>query len=112
MGDHTRPTRRLQPSRIGLPRPTAMAWGLLVLCMALLGAAINTGNNLLYLLFSLFAATLPVSLSLSLLNLLRLRASIDAPDTIPAGIPYTVTVYLRNRGRRAARAVRVRLFTR
>ncbi|MCZ6832747.1 MAG: transglutaminaseTgpA domain-containing protein [Acidobacteria bacterium] len=101
----------LQPSRIGLPRPTAMAWGLLVLCMALLGAAINTGNNLLYLLFGLFAATLPVSLSLSLLNLLRLRASIDAPDTIQAGIPYTVTVHLRNRGRRAARAVRVRLFT-
>lgn len=89
-----------------------MAWALLVLCVALLGAAINTGNNLLYLLFGLLAASLPVSLSLSLFNLLRLRASIDAPGTIQAGIPYTVTVHLHNRGRRAARAVRVRLITR
>jgi len=89
-----------------------MAWALLVLCLALLGAAINTGNNLLYLLFGLLAASLPVSLGLSLLNLLRLRASIQAPDTIQAGMPYTVTVHLENRGRRDARAVRVRLFTR
>jgi uncharacterized protein (DUF58 family) len=107
-----KPPRHLRPSRIGLPRPTGAAWALALLGLALLGAAINTGNNLLYLLFGLLSAALPVSLGLSLFNLVRLRATLQVAGTVQAGVPYTVTVHLRNLGRRPARGVRVRVFTR
>lgn len=111
MSSPTRTASGGKPTRIGLPRPTGMAWALALFCLALLGAAINTGNNLLYLLFGLLTAAIPVSLGLSLLNLARLRARLDAPDVIQAGVPYTVVVHLHNHGRRAARGVRVRVFT-
>ncbi len=99
-------------TRIGLPRPTAAAWALSFLGLALLGAAINTGNNLLYLLFGLIAAALPISLAGSLVNLLRIRVEMRPPAAPQAGVPFTVEIRIANSGRwLAARALRLRVVT-
>jgi transglutaminase-like putative cysteine protease/uncharacterized protein (DUF58 family) len=101
-----------RPSRIGLPRPTATAWGLGLLGLGLLGAAINTGNNLLYLLFGLLTATLPVSMAGSLFNLLKIRVALRLPPTAHAGAPFTLQVLLSNRRRRpASRSLRLEVVT-
>ena len=86
-----------RPSRIGLPRPTTGAWVIAVLGCGILAAAINTGNNLLYLLFALLAAALPVSMAGSLLNLVRVRAVFGHLPVVEAGRPATVSVVVHNR---------------
>jgi transglutaminase-like putative cysteine protease/uncharacterized protein (DUF58 family) len=101
-----------RPTRIGLPRPTATAWGLGLLGLGLLGAAINTGNNLLYLLFGLLTATLPVSMAGSLFNLLKVRVALRLPPPAHAGAPFTLQIFLSNRRRRpAARSLQLEVVT-
>ena len=64
----------------GLPRLTPPAWKLIFVTCGLLGAAVNTGNNLIYLLFSLLVASFPISLGVSRLNLRRLRLELQLPS--------------------------------
>ncbi|MFQ5670652.1 MAG: transglutaminaseTgpA domain-containing protein [Acidobacteriota bacterium] len=95
-----------------MPRPTGTAWGLLLLGLALLAAAINTGNNLLYLLFGLLAASLPVSMAGSLLNLVRVQLDVRLPQMPRAGVPFTLDVRVDSRRRRrAARGLRLSVVT-
>ena len=80
--------------RIPLPFPTASAWRLIFVALGLFGAAVNTGNNLIYLLFSLLVATFPVSLVLGALNLNGLRLDLRVPPAPRAGSPFTFEVGL------------------
>ncbi|MFQ5766591.1 MAG: transglutaminaseTgpA domain-containing protein, partial [Acidobacteriota bacterium] len=96
---------------MGLPRPTPLAWGLALMGLAILGAAFNTGNNLLYLLFSFLAATLPLSLVGSLLNLVRMDLRLTLPAAPQAGQPFPVRIELQSRRRRPARSLRITLFS-
>ena len=74
----------------GLPRLTPPAWRLIFVTFGLLGAAVNTGNNLIYLLFSLLVASFPVSLGISRLNLRRLRLELKLPSAPRAGASFPV----------------------
>ncbi len=64
--------------------------------------AINTGNNLLYLIFGLLISLIIVSGVLSELTLRGLRASIESPDEIFAKRPNLVRARLTNDKRRLA----------
>ncbi len=65
-------------------------------------AAINTGNNLLYLLLSWMLSLIVASGALSNLTLRGLRARRHAPPRIHAGRPFLMEVSLENRKRRFA----------
>ncbi|MBE0595789.1 MAG: hypothetical protein IH614_00810, partial [Desulfuromonadales bacterium] len=60
-------------------------------------AAVNTGNNLLYLLVSALLGFLTVSGFLGRGNLVGLRIELEWPEEIYAGAPSTATVRLENR---------------
>lgn len=68
---------RLRPTRIGL------AAGLVA--VAIVGAAVNTGNNLLYLLSSLMLTALPVSAVLARRVLRQVRVGLLLPEETTAG---------------------------
>ena len=59
-------------------------------------AAFNTGNNLIFIIFSAALGLLVVSECLSYWNLRRLAAEIDLPDCIPAGQPFVSVFALHN----------------
>ena len=80
--------------RFRLPRLTAPAWRLVFVAIGLLGAAVNTGNNLIYLLFSLLVAAFPVSVGIARLNLRRLHLGLHLPPAPRAGAPFTLDVEL------------------
>ena len=63
-------------------------------------AAVNTGNNLLYLLVSALLGFMAVSGILGRENLSRLKIRVDLPDEIYAGIATLATVRLENRSSR------------
>jgi transglutaminase-like putative cysteine protease/uncharacterized protein (DUF58 family) len=83
-----------RPRARRLPRLTPAAWRLVLLALGLLGAAVNTGNNLVYLMFSLLAAALPVSAAVGALNLRGLRGALKLPRAARAGAPFVVEVTL------------------
>jgi hypothetical protein len=86
---------RPSPHRRGSRRRlTPGAWKILLVTIGLLGAAVNTGNNLVYLMFSLLAAVLPVSWMLGSLNLRRLRCELRLPKAPRVGAPFTVDVQI------------------
>lgn len=62
----------------------AGGWGILT-CLAITAAAANTGNNLLYMLLAVLAASYAVSAWASRRSLLGLEAEIVAPDEITRG---------------------------
>jgi transglutaminase-like putative cysteine protease/uncharacterized protein (DUF58 family) len=98
--------------RSAAPRLTREAWALGLLALGLLGAAVNTGNNLLYLLFSLLAGAVPVSAFLSWRNLRCLDVDLVLPAAPSAGVPFAVDVEITNRHPRAsARSLVVALAT-
>ena len=76
---------RLRPRRT--IRPTRDGWWCLGAALALGFAAMNTGNNLLYLLASLLLALIVVSGILSEHSMRRLRVSAVLPEEIYAGRP-------------------------
>ena len=76
---------RLRPSRT--IRPTRDGWWCLGAALALGFAAMNTGNNLLYLLASLLLALIVVSGVLSEQSMRRLRLRAVVPEEIHAGRP-------------------------
>jgi len=59
-------------------------------------AAVNTGNNLLFLIVSAMLGFMAVSGTLGWLNIRRLAASVRIPDEVYAGTPTLLTVELTN----------------
>ncbi len=91
--------------------PTRLGWGFLLLLGGIAFAAINTGNNLLYLLVGICLAAMIISFAAGGRMLARLRGEVTAPDEILARDPTTLIVTLRNvhpRGASPAVEVRVR----
>jgi uncharacterized protein (DUF58 family) len=86
--DLFRPRRTIRPTRDG--------WWCLGAALALGFAAMNTGNNLLYLLASLLLALIIVSGVLSEQSLRRLRLTAVVPDELYAGSPSALGVRVAN----------------
>jgi uncharacterized protein (DUF58 family) len=89
---------RWQPRRT--IRPTREGWWCLAVTVGLGLTAMNTGNNLLYLLESMILALIIVSGVLSEQSLRGLRVAAVLPETIFAGAPSTVGARLVNTKRR------------
>ncbi|HSP06090.1 MAG TPA: hypothetical protein VLR94_02885, partial [Acidobacteriota bacterium] len=93
---------QILPLRIRLPRvPVAVQFtreGLIfvLLSLALGAAAVNTGNNILYLIFSLMLGMIVVSGILSRRILSGLRAGIEFPSNLFAGVRNTCYVSVSN----------------
>src|SRR3972149_6506725 len=85
MGRFFRWWRMLRPPRT--IRPTKEGWWFLFATLGLGFAAINTGNNLLYLLLSMLLGTIVVSGILSEQCLKRLRLYLAAPREPVGGTP-------------------------
>jgi uncharacterized protein (DUF58 family) len=83
-------------------RPTRDGWWCLFAAVGLGVAAVNTGNNLAYLLCSLILALIIVSGMLSDLTIRGLQVTVTLPDAIHATQPALVTVLFANRKRRLA----------
>ena len=83
-------------------RPTRDGWWCLFAAVGLGVAAVNTGNNLAYLLCSLILALIIVSGMLSDLTIRGLHVSVTLPDAIHATQPGLVTIAFANRKRRLA----------
>jgi uncharacterized protein (DUF58 family) len=91
--------RRWQPRRT--IRPTREGWWCLAVTVGLGLTAMNTGNNLLYLLESMVLALIIVSGVLSEQSVRGVRVTPLLPDTIHAGTPCTIGARVRNtKGRR------------
>jgi uncharacterized protein (DUF58 family) len=86
--DLFRPRRTIRPTRDG--------WWCLGAALALGFAAMNTGNNLLYLLASLLLALIIVSGILSEQSMRRLRLAAVVPDELYAGTPTALGVRVVN----------------
>jgi uncharacterized protein (DUF58 family) len=89
---------RLTPQRT--IRPTRDGWWCLGAAVGLGFAAVNTGNNLLYLLASLLLALIVVSGMLSEQSIRRLRVRASLPDEIHAGRPALLGARVTNLKRR------------
>ena len=93
---------RLLPLRIRVPRvPVAVQFtreGLVfvLLTLAIGAAAVNTGNNILYLIFSMMLAMIVVSGMLSRRMLSGLKPRLEFPDSLFAGVRNLCFVSLRN----------------
>jgi uncharacterized protein (DUF58 family) len=83
-------------------RPTREGWWCLFAAVGLGVAAVNTGNNLAYLLCSMLLALIIVSGMLSDLTIRGLHVTVSLPDTIHATQPALVVIALANRKRRLA----------
>jgi uncharacterized protein (DUF58 family) len=83
-------------------RPTRDGWWCVFAAMGLGVAAVNTGNNLAYLLCSMLLALIIVSGMLSDLTVRGLHVTVTLPDAIHATQPALVTIALANRKRRLA----------
>jgi uncharacterized protein (DUF58 family) len=83
-------------------RPTRDGWWCVFAAMGLGVAAVNTGNNLAYLLCSMLLALIIVSGMLSDLTIRGLHVTVTLPDAIHATQPALVTIALANRKRRLA----------
>jgi uncharacterized protein (DUF58 family) len=83
-------------------RPTRDGWWCVFAAVGLGVAAVNTGNNLAYLLCSMLLALIIVSGMLSDLTIRGLHVTVTVPDAIHAGQPALVTITLANRKRRLA----------
>ena len=86
-----RPRRTIWPTRDG--------WWCLLVVIGLGVAAINTGNNLLYLLVSLLLSLIVVSGVLSEQSMRGLRLEAEGPEEIYAGTPALFGAVLANRKR-------------
>jgi len=88
---------RLEVKRFNLPIEVTGGGGIFLVIMLVVGfAAWNTGNNLLFLVFSIMLSTLFVSWAAARATLRDLNVSARFPDHIFAGEPAEVLVTLRN----------------
>jgi len=85
---------RLHPRRT--IRPTREGWWCLAVTVGLGVTAMNTGNNLLYLLESMVLALIIASGVLSEQSVRGVRASVLRPDEVFAGTPVLIGARLRN----------------
>ena len=83
-------------------RPTRDGWWCVFAAVGLGVAAVNTGNNLAYLLCSMLLALIIVSGMLSDLTIRGLQVTVTLPAAIHATQPALVTIVLANRKRRLA----------
>ena len=83
-------------------RPTRDGWWCVFAAVGLGVAAVNTGNNLAYLLCSMLLALIIVSGMLSDVTIRGLHVAVTVPDAIHATQPALVTIALANRKRRLA----------
>ena len=83
-------------------RPTRDGWWCVFAAVGLGVAAVNTGNNLAYLLCSMLLALIIVSGMLSDLTIRGLHVTVTVPDAIHATQPALVAIALANRKRRLA----------
>ena len=90
--------RRLRPRRT--LRPTREGWWCLAVTVGLGVTAMNTGNNLLYLLESMVLALVVISGVLSEQSVRGVRIRTVRPDEIFAGSPVTLGARVRNTKRR------------
>ena len=89
----TRPSRiRVAP----LPRPTREGWQAAALSAGLLYAAVNTGNNLFFLIFSAVFGTTVLGFFLAGRVLCRARVFIEAPPRGRVGVPLRVSLRIEN----------------
>ena len=79
---------------------TAAGWLYIVLALFLGVSAINTGNNLLYLILAALLSVLAVSGFFGKKNLHAVRVEVKVPEEVYAGIPVPVSVVVKNPGRR------------
>jgi uncharacterized protein (DUF58 family) len=82
--------------------PTRLGWSLILLLGGIAFAAINTGNNLLYLLLGLCAAAIGLCFVAGGRALRRVRLSLSYPEEILAGEPTAMVVVVDNPHRRLA----------
>jgi uncharacterized protein (DUF58 family) len=69
-----------------------------IIAVVLIGfASLNTGNNLIYLLFSMMLALSLISFVAAFVNLRGLDARVDFQETIYAGMPVKVGITMNNR---------------
>ncbi len=97
--------RRARPAWLGPRRtiwPTRDGWWCLFAALGLGVAAVNTGNNLIYLLCSLLLALILVSGVLSEQSMRGLRLTPVLPEELHAGRPALVGAIVANRKRRLA----------
>jgi len=86
-----------------LPRtiwPTRGGWWFIGASLAIGLAAINTGNNLLYLIVAMLLSVMAVSGALSEQTMRRVDLHREGPARVFAGAPAPFTLWLRNRKRR------------
>jgi uncharacterized protein (DUF58 family) len=86
-----------------LPRtiwPTREGWWFIGATLAIGLAAINTGNNLLYLIVAMLLSVMAISGILSEQTMRRVELRREVPSRIFAGSPAPFTLWLRNRKRR------------
>ena len=88
------PWARIEPRRT--IRPTREGWWCLAVTVGLGLTAMNTGNNLLYLLESMVLALIVVSGVLSEQSVRGVRVVSELPDEIYAGTPCTIGARVRN----------------
>jgi len=81
--------------------PTRLGWGLLMLLGGIAFAALNTGNNLLYLLLGLCLAAMTLSALAGRRALSRVTLDLSYPEEILAGEPTAMVVLLGNPHARA-----------
>jgi uncharacterized protein (DUF58 family) len=77
-------------------RPTREGWWCIAVAVGLGVTAMNTGNNLLYLLESMVLALITISGVLSEQSVRGVRLAVQPPDEIYAGAPCMIAARLRN----------------
>lgn len=87
-----RPPRRVRPTKAG--------WAVIGILLALLFGALNSGNNLLYLLLSLLFALIAISGVLSEYGIRRVSLELELPETATAGEEFVFLARFKNRSRR------------
>lgn len=68
-----------------MPHRSGFLWRFFLLLLCLLAAAVNTGNNLLYLILSIMVAVAAVSFFVAGRSLRRLEAGLHLPEEVAAG---------------------------
>ncbi len=92
-----------------LVRVTNFGLGFVLMTLVVAIGATNTGNNGLYVLVSLFLATLVVSGLVSRRNVERLTAALEGPAEVFAGEPARFALRIRNDGWLPRRALLVKI---
>ena len=86
-------------------RLSRTGWAAIFTCLAIAAAAVNTGNNLLYLVLALVVAAFPVSFWWARASLGTLEAELLPPEDARAGQPFDVPLRVAASKKRGAAGV-------